>query len=132
MTTARAMGVTRESAAKYSFMLSAPIVLAATVFKLKEFVFSIPFFIGIITSFIVGFFVIKFLLDYLKKGSFQNFCNLPYYIWNNNNYASNNKRINRTNKAKKRFKKETFFIIYKTTILQKYYKNITVVLNIKK
>ena len=73
MTTARAMGVTRESAAKYSFMLSAPIVLAATVFKLKEFVFSIPFFIGIITSFIVGFFVIKFLLDYLKKGSFKIF-----------------------------------------------------------
>ena len=73
MTTARAMGVTRESAAKYSFMLSAPIVLAATVFKLKDFVFSIPFFIGIITSFIVGFFVIKFLLDYLKKGSFKIF-----------------------------------------------------------
>lgn len=73
MTTARAMGVTRESAAKYSFMLSAPIVLAATVFKLKEFVFSIPFFIGIITSFIVGFLVIKFLLDYLKKGSFKIF-----------------------------------------------------------
>ena len=93
MTTARAMGVTRESAAKYSFMLSAPIVLAATVFKLKEFVFSIPFF------------------RLFKKRKFQNFCNLPYYIWNNNNYASNNKRINRTNKAKKRFKKETFFII---------------------
>ena len=73
MTTARAMGVTRESAAKYSFMLSAPIVLAATVFKLKDFVFSIPFFIGVFTSFIVGFFVIKFLLNYLKKGSFKIF-----------------------------------------------------------
>ena len=73
MTTARAMGVTRESSAKYSFMLSAPIVLAAAVFKLKDFVFSIPFFIGIIISFIVGFFVIKFLLDYLKKGSFKIF-----------------------------------------------------------
>ena len=38
MTTARVMGVSRESAAKYSFMLSAPIVLAATVFKLGDFI----------------------------------------------------------------------------------------------
>lgn len=71
MTTARAMGVKREAAAKYSFMLSAPIVLAATIFKAKDFVFSLPFFIGIIASFIVGIFVIKFLLNYLKKGSFK-------------------------------------------------------------
>ncbi len=71
MTTARIMGVKRESAAKYSFMLSAPIVLAATVFKAKDFVFSIPFFIGVFASFIVGIFVIKFLLNYLKKGDFK-------------------------------------------------------------
>lgn len=73
MTTGRAMGVDRESVAKYSFMLSAPIVLAATVLKLKDFVFSIPFFVGILASFIVGIFVIKFLLEYLKKGSFKIF-----------------------------------------------------------
>lgn len=73
MTTARFMGVKRESAAKYSFMLSAPIVLAATIFKAKDFVFSLPFFIGIFVSFIVGIFVIKFLLNYLKKGSFKGF-----------------------------------------------------------
>lgn len=73
MTTARIMGIERESAAKYSFMLSAPIVLAATIFKVKDFVFSVPFFIGIIASFIVGIVVIKFLLNYLKKGSFKAF-----------------------------------------------------------
>ena len=73
MTTGRAMGVDRESAAKYSFMLSAPIVLAATILKLKDFVFSIPFFVGILASFIVGIIVIKFLLEYLKKGSFKIF-----------------------------------------------------------
>ncbi len=73
MTTARYMGVKRESAARYSFMLSAPIVLAATLFKLKDFVFNIPFFVGILASFIVGLFVIKFLLNYLKKGSFKVF-----------------------------------------------------------
>ena len=65
MTTARMLGVDRTSAAKYSFMLSAPIVLGATLFKFKDFVFSIPFFVGIFTSFIVGLFVIKFLLQYL-------------------------------------------------------------------
>ena len=73
MTTGRIMGVKRESVAKYSFMLSAPIVFAATIYKLKDFVFSIPFIIGVFTSFIVGIFVIKFLLDYLKKGSFKVF-----------------------------------------------------------
>ncbi len=73
MTTARIMGVKRESAARYSFMLSAPIVLAATIFKAKDFVFSVPFFIGIIASFIVGIVVIKFLLNYLQKGSFKGF-----------------------------------------------------------
>ncbi len=73
MTTGRLMGVSREATAKYSFMLSAPIVLAATIFKLKSFEFSIPFFIGVLVSFLVGIFVIKFLLNYLKKGSFKVF-----------------------------------------------------------
>ena len=54
MTTARAMGIERESAARYSFMLSAPIVLAATIFKIKDFVFSVPFFVGILVSFLGG------------------------------------------------------------------------------
>ena len=73
MTTARAMGIKREAAAKYSFLLSTPIVFAATVLKFSEFVFDIPFIIGVIASFIVGLLVIKFLLKYLQKGSFKAF-----------------------------------------------------------
>lgn len=73
MTTARLLKVDRESAAKYSFMLSAPIVLAATIFKIKDFVFNVPFFVGVFSSFIVGILVIKFLLKYLQKGSFKGF-----------------------------------------------------------
>ena len=73
MTTGRLMGIERESVAKYTFLLSTPIVFAATVLKFKDFVFSIPFFLGILASFIVGLFVIKFLLEYLKKGSFRIF-----------------------------------------------------------
>lgn len=73
MTTGRLLGVDRESTAKYSFMLSTPIVLAATIFKFKDFVFNVPFVIGVLASFIVGVAVIKFLLNYLKKGSFKGF-----------------------------------------------------------
>ena len=82
MTTGRLLGVKREAAAKYSFMLSGPIVLAATLFKLKDFIeyFLVAdiigitaFIIGVLTSFIVGVFVIKFLLEFLRKGSFKIF-----------------------------------------------------------
>ena len=70
MTTGRLLHVKREAVAKYSFMLSAPIVLAATIFKITEFQFTLEFFIGVLTSFIVGIIVIKFLLEYLKKRKF--------------------------------------------------------------
>ena len=73
MTCARLLGIDRTSAAKYSFMLSAPIVAGAALYKMKDFVFSLNFFIGVLTSFIVGLLVIKFLLEYLKKGSFKVF-----------------------------------------------------------
>ena len=73
MTAGRIMGVDRESTAKYSFMLSAPIVLGATLYKFKDFVFNIPFVVGVLASFVVGIAVIKFLLQYLKKGSFKVF-----------------------------------------------------------
>ena len=73
ITTGRLLKVDRESAAKYSFMLSAPIVLAATIFKFSSFQLSLEFFIGVITSFIVGILVIKFLMQYLKRGSFKGF-----------------------------------------------------------
>ena len=73
MTVGRAMGLTRESVARYSFLLSTPIVAAAALYDLKDFVFNPAFFIGVFSSFIVGIVVIKFLLEYLKKGSFKAF-----------------------------------------------------------
>lgn len=73
MTAARAMKIERESAARYSFMLSAPVVLGATILKFNSFVFDLPFIIGVLSSFIVGILVIKFLLQYLKNGSFKGF-----------------------------------------------------------
>ena len=73
MTTGRLLGVSREGSARYSFMLSMPIVLAATLYKAKDFVFDLPFIVGVATSTIVGIIVIKFLLNYLKKGDFKVF-----------------------------------------------------------
>ena len=73
MTTARGLKIDRESAAKFSFLLSAPIVAAAVIFDITSFAISIPFIIGVLASFISGLLVIKFLMNYLKKGSFKIF-----------------------------------------------------------
>ena len=73
MTVARALKLDRESAAKYSFLLSTPIILAAVLVSIKDFEFTLAFFMGVLFSFITGIVVIKFLLEYLKKGSFKGF-----------------------------------------------------------
>ena len=73
MTVSRLFKIDRESAARYSFLLSAPVILAAVVLKLGEFVIDLPFIIGVLASFISGLLVIKFLMGYLKKGSFKIF-----------------------------------------------------------
>ena len=73
MTVARALKVERESAAKYSFLLSTPIILAAVLVSITEFEFTLAFFMGVLFSFLTGLAVIKFLLNYLKKGSFKVF-----------------------------------------------------------
>ena len=73
MTIARILKIDRESAAKFSFLLATPIVAAAVLVNITSFTLSIPFIAGVLASFVVGLFVIKFLMDYLKKGSFKIF-----------------------------------------------------------
>lgn len=74
MTIARALGIDRESAARYSFLLATPITAAAVLFDLKNIILTdIAMWLGILASFIVGIIIIKFLLEYLKKGSFKGF-----------------------------------------------------------
>ena len=73
MTVARMLKIDRESAAKFSFMLAAPITLAAVVVGIADFTFDLSFVLGVLSSFLVGLFVIKFLLEYLRKGSFKIF-----------------------------------------------------------
>ena len=74
MTVARCLKIDRESAAKFSFLLSTPIVAAAVLVDITEFALtSLAFWTGVISSFLVGLIVVKFLMDYLKKGSFKIF-----------------------------------------------------------
>jgi len=66
-------GLEREASARFSFLLSTPLIAGATALHLKEALISQTnhdfrlFFAGIITSFITGFIAIKFLLKFLKK-----------------------------------------------------------------
>lgn len=73
MTIARVLGIDRESAAKLSFLLSAPIVAAAVLLSVAEFTLNIEFFLGVLASFVSGLLVIKFLMNYLKRGSYKIF-----------------------------------------------------------
>lgn len=70
-------GLTRESAARFSFLLSTPIIVGAGILKLKDMLHTsiqaAPFLTGVITSAIVGFLSIKFLLNYLKNRGFDIF-----------------------------------------------------------
>ncbi len=67
----KSIRIDREGAARYSFLLATPITAVAVIFNLGKFQFtSLAFWIGILTSFIVGILIIKFLLDYLKKEAF--------------------------------------------------------------
>ncbi|HEX3043309.1 MAG TPA: undecaprenyl-diphosphatase UppP [Bacillota bacterium] len=71
-------GLTREGAARFSFLLSTPIIAGAGLLKIFDLTpkeLSTPFFIGIGTSAVVGFLVIGLLLRWLRKGSF-----LPF-VW---------------------------------------------------
>lgn len=72
---ARLMGVSREAATKFTFLLSTPIIFGAAVVKLKDLfgVFNISIIIGILTAAIVGVISIKFLLKYIKKNDFAVF-----------------------------------------------------------
>lgn len=74
MTTGRVLGIKRESVAKYSFLLSTPIVAGATLYKFKDFVINVPFFIGIAVSFIVRNICNKIFARILKKRKLQSFC----------------------------------------------------------
>ena len=78
MTMGLFMGLTREGAARFSFLLAAPIIFGAALVKVpflisNPSVININFIIGILVSFIVGILSIGFLLRYIQTRNFLPF-----------------------------------------------------------
>ena len=76
------LGLSPQVAAQYSFLLSIPAILGAVILKLKdvEKITIAPTVIvaGILTSFIVGYIALRFLLAMLNRGKFSIF---SYYCF---------------------------------------------------
>jgi len=76
------MGFTREAAARYSFLLAIPAVLAAGGYQFLKSYQDLPqdlllaTIAATVVSFVVGYAVIAWLLKYLVKGSY-----MPFVIW---------------------------------------------------
>ncbi len=73
------LDLTRAQAAKYSFLLSVPIIAGAAFYKIVSsiggpgLIFDGSLVIGFISSFIFGLFAIRFLLDFLGKNKLDIF-----------------------------------------------------------
>lgn len=81
MTAARGLSFTRDAAARFSFLLSAPVVFAAAVLELgkallgTESVAWLPMLIGAATAGVVGWLVIAGLMAYLRTQT------LRVFVW---------------------------------------------------
>lgn len=80
MTTGLLFGLTREGAARFSFLLSAPIIFGAGLIKVPDIManpgmVNAPFLIGILVSAIAGVLSIGFLLKYVQTKNY-----LPF-VW---------------------------------------------------
>jgi undecaprenyl-diphosphatase len=72
-------GYKREDAARFSFLLSTPVIAGAAILKLHKLHLAageaLPFALGTVFSAIVGYLCIKFLLQYLNRHS------LNLFVW---------------------------------------------------
>ena len=75
-------GVSRKASAEFSFFMAIPIMLGASGLKILKFILKgftasggeiALLLIGIVVSFLVSFFVIKFLMDFVKRHDFKIF-----------------------------------------------------------
>lgn len=77
MAAGRKLGIIREDIAKFTFLLSTPIILGDALYHAKDLknvnIDMVPFIAAVLTSAVVGALTIKFLLNYLKKNSFAVF-----------------------------------------------------------
>ena len=77
--TALILGITREKATEFTFLMSIPVMIGASLLKLIKFGFTFVnneifiLLIGLLSAFITSLLVIKFLLNYIKKHDFSIF-----------------------------------------------------------
>ncbi|MFW5788187.1 MAG: undecaprenyl-diphosphate phosphatase [Halanaerobiales bacterium] len=78
-------GLDRESAARYSFLLSAPVIMGAGILVLKDIMNVglkdmswLMIIAGVLAAAFSGYFAIKYLLQILKEGRLTTF---SYYCW---------------------------------------------------
>ncbi len=85
ITTGMLLGVQRVEAARFSFLLAIPLILAATLLQVFELISHLPsgkelvnLLIGTVFAYLSGVFAIKWLLSIVKKGWFDRFA---YYCF---------------------------------------------------
>ena len=73
------LGVSRKLAAEFTFYLAIPVMFGASLLKILKFGLSFSLMevailgVGMIVAFLVSVFVIKFLMEYIKKNDFKVF-----------------------------------------------------------
>ena len=76
------LGLSRETAAEFSFFLAVPVMLGASALKIVKYFMDYGFMganelivlsVGMITAFAVSVFAIKFLMRYIRNHSFKAF-----------------------------------------------------------
>lgn len=80
------LGLEREAAARYAFLLSIPVILGATALNVKDLVeapevyaaFWRPYLAGMVAATLSGYFAIKVLLNLVNKGKLRYF---SFYCW---------------------------------------------------
>lgn len=78
-------GLDRDFAARYSFLLSIPVILGAGIFELKDVVEEglvmaelINYSVGFVAAAVFGYLAIRFVMNLVKEGKLSVF---SYYVW---------------------------------------------------
>lgn len=76
------LGIQRETAARYSFLLSVPAIGGAFLLKLRDLDLSgaagLPLLVGFVCAAVSGYLALRVLLRLVKSGDFSRFC---WYVW---------------------------------------------------
>lgn len=76
MTTGLALGLSREQAARFSFLLSTPIILGAAIVKVPQLIqtgIAAPIILGIIAAAVSGYLAIKYMLRFIQEVGYAPF-----------------------------------------------------------